>query len=239
MGLFDKFKSAIDTAAAAINKSIESSQNAKDPLQDEIVKKYYDIIYDMRMSRGWFGKEIADLNSRAKRYVELVLGGACDVDRFVKAVELINLSNTDHPNTNFEKQMVDYRKSLYQEYKAREYESAYGFDIKTICEACYAELLAEIKSKYEAMLNVIDEDESCEYFEDGLKKYVLDKYRDTQDLSVVKDCLCVAIMDSFFEGNETTKEVVFELLESEEDESLSESIDLKEIATVVYNFINR
>ena len=176
MGLFDKLKNIMNT-----------SSDAGDPLQDEIVKKYYDIIYDMRMSRGWFGTESADVNSRAKKYVELVLGGACDEDRFVKAVELINLSNTDYPNTKLEKQMVEYRKSLYQEYKAREYKSVYGFDLKTVCEACYKELLADIKSKYEAMLNVIDSDENCEYFDDGLEKYILDKYRDTQDLSESMD----------------------------------------------------
>ena len=46
MGIFDKFKSAIDTAAAAINKSIESSQNAKDPLQDEIVNNKTVVVLD-------------------------------------------------------------------------------------------------------------------------------------------------------------------------------------------------
>ena len=227
MGLFDKLKNIMN-----------ASSNEGDPLQDEIVKKYFDIIYDMRTSRGWFETEIADANSRAKKYVELVLGGACDEDRFVKAVELINLSNTDYPNTKLGKQMVEYRKSLYQEYKAREYKSVYGFDLKTVCEACYKELLADIKSKYEAMLNVIDSDENCEYFDDGLEKYILDKYRDTQDLSVVKECVCVVIMDSFFAGNEYTRKIVSELLENE-DEDLSESMDSEEIATAVYNFIHR
>ena len=227
MGLFDKLKNIMN-----------ASSNEGDPLQDEIVKKYFDIIYDMRTSRGWFGTEIADANSRAKKYVELVLGGACDKDRLLKAVELINLSNTDYPNTKIEKQMVDYRKALYQEYKAREYKSVYGFDLKTVCEACYKELLIDIKSKYEAMLNVIDDDEDCEYFDDGLEKYILDEYLDAQDLSAVKDCACVAIMDSFVEGNEATKKIVFELLENEEYENLSESMDLEEIATAVHNFIN-
>ena len=45
MGLFDKLKSAIDTATEAINKTIESSQNAKDPLGDPAVKKYYEVAY--------------------------------------------------------------------------------------------------------------------------------------------------------------------------------------------------
>ena len=228
MGLFDKLKNIMNT-----------SSDVSDPLQDETVKKYYDIIYDMRTSRGWFGVEKADVNSRAKKYVELILGEACNEEHFVKAVELINLSRNDHPMTKSEIQLVNYRKSLYEEYKARDYKSIYGFDLKTICATCYSELLAEIKSNYESMINAIDDDESCEYFEDALKKYIFDKHLDTQDLSVVKDCVCVAITDSFFEGNETTKNVVFELLENEEDENLSESMDSEEIITVVYNFINR
>lgn len=227
MGLFDKLKNIMNT-----------SSDEGDPLQDEIVKKYYDIIYDMRMSLGWFGKESAELNSRAKKYIELILDGTCDEECFVKAVELINLSNTDYPKTKLEKQMVDYRKSLYSEYVARDYKSIYGLDIKTICEACYPELLFEIKSKYEEMLNAIDDDESCEYFDDGLRKYILYKYCNTQDSAVVRDCLYVAIMDSFFEENETTKEILSELLEDEEDESLSESIDAEKIAAVVDNYLN-
>ena len=238
MGLFDKLKNAIDTATDAINKSIESSQSTNDPLADPKVKEYFNIIYDMRMSLGWFGEESSEVNSRAKKYIELILGEACDVECFVKAVDLINLSNTDYPKTALEKQMVDYRKSLYPEYVARNYKSIYGFNIKAICEACYAELLADIKSKYEAMLNAIDDDDDCEYFDDGLKKYILDKYCGTEDSSVVKDCLCVAIMDSFFEGNETTKNIISDLMEDEEDSSLSESLDPEKIATVINNFLN-
>lgn len=228
MGLFDKLKNIMNT-----------SSDAGDPLQDEIVKKYYDIIYDMRMSRGWFGEEIAAGNCRAKKYVELVLGEACDQDRLAKAVEAMNMSNSDHPSTKLEKQLVDYRKSLYQEYKARDYKSAYGIDIKAACEACYGELLAEVKSKYEAMLNATVDDDSCESFDDGISKYILNQYRGTQDSSVVKDCICVAMMDSFFEGNETTKEIVFGLLESEEAESISETMDPEAIATVVCDFVHR
>ena len=223
MGLFDKLKNIMN-----------ASSNEGDPLQDEIVKKYFDIIYDMRTSRGWFETEIADANSRAKKYIELVLGETCDEARFVKAVELINLSRTDYPNTKLEKQMVDYRKSLNKEYVARDYKSAYGVDIKRACEACYSELLAEIKSKYEAAI-VADDD--CKSFNDIIRKYILNQYRDTQDSSVVKDCSCVAIMDSFFEGNEFTQKIVLQLLEKEEDESLCESIDSEEVATAISSFL--
>ena len=79
MGLFDKLKNAIDTATDAINKSIESSQSINDPLADPTVKEYFNIIYDMRMSLGWFGEESSEVNSRAQKYIELVLGEACDV----------------------------------------------------------------------------------------------------------------------------------------------------------------
>ena len=229
MGLFDKLKNIMNT-----------SSNEGDPLQDEIVKKYFNIIYDMRMSRGWFETEIADANSRDKRYIEFVLGETCDEGRFVKAVELINLSRTDYPNTKLEKRMVDYRNSLYEEYKARDYKSAFGVDIKRACEACYPELLAEIKSKYEAAI-VADDD--CKSFNDVVKKYLFDPYRNPEgydfciDSDIIKDCICVAIMDSFFEGNKFTQKVVLQLLEKEEDESLCESIDSEEVATAISSFL--
>ena len=229
MGLLDKLKNFMN-----------ASSDAGDPLQDEIVKKYYDIIYDMRMSRGWFGEEIAVGNCRAKRYVELVLGEACDQDRLVKAVELMNISNTDHPSTKLEKQMVDYRKSLYQEYKARDYKSAYGVDIKSACEACYSELLVEIKAKYEA---AIVADDNCKSFNEVIGKYLFDPYRDPKsykfyiDSAVIKDCICVTMMNSFFEGNEFTRNIVFQLLKKEADENVCESMDSEEIATAVSSFL--
>ena len=49
MGLLDKLKNILNT-----------SSDEGDPLQDETVKKYFNIIYDMRTSRGWFETEIAD-----------------------------------------------------------------------------------------------------------------------------------------------------------------------------------
>ena len=45
-------------------------------------------------------------------------------------------------------------------------------------------------------------------------------------------------MDSFFEGNETTKNIISDLMEDEEDSSLSESLDPEKIATVINNFLN-
>ena len=224
MGLFDKLKNMMN-----------ASSDAGAPLQDEIVKKYFNIIYDMRTSRGWFGIETADANSRAKKYVEFVLGGPCDEARLTKAVELIKLSRTDNPITKLEKQVVDYRKSLFQEYKARHYKSAYGVDMKTAYKVCYEELLSDVKSKYAVMLNV---DQDCEYFDDALKKHILDQYEPYRS-SLVKDCICIAITDSFFDGNKTTKEVVLELLENEEDERLCDTTNPETIAAVVHNFIYR
>ena len=229
MGLLDKLKNILNT-----------SSDEGDPLQDEIVKKYFDIIYDMRTSRRWFEPEIADANSRAKKYIEFVLGETCDEGRFAKAVELINLSRTDYPNTKLEKRMVDYRKSLYQEYKARDYKSAYGVDIKSACEACYSELLAEIKAKYEA---AIVADDNCNSFNEVIGKYLFDPYRDPKSYkfyinsSVIKDCICVTMVNSFFEGNEFTRNIVFQLLKKEADENVCESVDSEEIATAVSSFL--
>ena len=116
----------------------------------------------------------------------------------------------------------------------RDYKSAYGVDIKRACEACYPELLAEIKSKYEAAI-VADDD--CESFNDVIKRYLFDPYRDTQESSVVKDCSCVAMMDSFFEGNEFTREIVLKILGKDDDENMSESADSEEIATAISSFL--
>ena len=62
----------------------------KSPLEDVTVKKYYEIIYWMERNYGWGGKESTDKNSRARRYIELVIGELCDEEKFKSAVELIN-----------------------------------------------------------------------------------------------------------------------------------------------------
>ena len=50
MGLFDKLKDVVNTAADSINKAMEESKNAKDPLGDPAVKKYYEVAYGLMKS---------------------------------------------------------------------------------------------------------------------------------------------------------------------------------------------
>lgn len=84
----------------------------KPSLKDETVKKYYEMIYGMRNSAAWGGKESAEGNSCAHRYVEFMLGGPCDEAKLKDAVELINTSRTDYPKSKLENQLKEYNKEL-------------------------------------------------------------------------------------------------------------------------------
>ena len=72
MGLFDKLKEVVNTAADSINKAMEESKNAKDPLGDPAVKKYYEVAYGLM-------KSIDRVTVNAiRKHIEHQLGEPCD-----------------------------------------------------------------------------------------------------------------------------------------------------------------
>lgn len=195
MGLFDK-----------LFGSDKGGVSLKNALQDETVKTYYQMIYDMKMHLGWYGNETADDTSRAKRYVEMMLGGPCQEEKFKMAVELTNLARTDYPQTKLEIELKELNKTLKtcKKYVCSE-DVAYRL--------CYKELIAEIKVDYESILDIIRENTvDCEIFGEGLKRKILEKYDKTQDSGVVKGCLYTVIKDSFLAENILTKSILFALL---------------------------
>lgn len=197
MGLFDKLREVVNTV-------VDSTQGTSDPLSDDVVKKYYEMIYGMRTSLAWSGNESTDENSRARRYVEFLLGEACDDEKFKKAVELTNLSRTDYPKNKLEEQLKAFNKTLKELKK-------YGCETETAYNVCYKELVAEFKSEYNMILDVIKDDVNCKLFGQGLYKRIYEKY-DKLDSVTRNDITFIVIANSFYEGNTITRKVVLDYL---------------------------
>lgn len=198
MGLFDKLREVVNTV-------VDSTQGTSDPLSDDVVKKYYEMIYGMRTSLTWSGNESADENSRARRYVEFLLGESCDNEKFKKAVELINLSRTDYPKTKLEEQLKAFNKSLKEEKK-------YGCKMDIAYNVCYKELVEEFQSEYDRIIDVIKDDVNCKLFGQGIRKRIHEKYVEKIGYSMTEDITQIVIANSFLEGNSVTRKVVLDYL---------------------------
>ena len=175
----------------------------KPSLKDETVKKYYEMIYGMRTYLAWSGNESADKDSRARKYVEFMLGGPCDEAKLKDAVELINMSRVEYPKTKLENELKEFNKLLKP---LRKYEC----NKTTAYKLCYPELLAEVKSAYEMVLDVVKENCDCKIFCQGINTQIFEKIK--ADNIMLYNCIQIVMVDSFFEGNPITSKLLFSLL---------------------------
>lgn len=167
----------------------------KPSLADDTVKKYYEIIYGLRSSTTWGGKESAESNSCARRYVEFILGGPCDEAKLKDAVELINMSFTEYPKTKLENQLKEYNKELKGLKK-------YTCDRFTVYKVCFPNLLEEVKLKYANVLDVVKDYNDVNHFCYGIDKQLSES--EPWKNNLMRDCFFMAMRDSLLEGNPIT-----------------------------------
>lgn len=192
MGLFDKLKSAIDTATDAINKSIESSQKSNDPLSDLTVKRYFEIICGMRHTFLVTGPEKVTGNEKAKNYLEHFLGGSCDIEKLERALELYNLSREDYPSSKEATIVSDFRKLLRDS-------TEYDMDRYEACKLFCQKEIEAVTIEYNRVIDVIKDNINYDHFVQGLKKIDCD--------ASIKD---VVVYNSFAEGNPITRQLMFD-----------------------------
>ena len=201
MGLFDKLKSAIDTVVDTVK---DSAQGGSDPLQDETIKKYYEIIYGMQLSTGR-GYLAPKENIIAKRYVEFYLEQPCDETKLEKALELCNSTLGTIPNNKLEEQLYEFNKEL----KAAKKYVCKKTELYRICEP---EVITEIKAEYDKILNIVKDNINHAIFAEGLTKKIREKYSCVNDSMKADYLTYIAIADSFIDGNSITQKLVLEYL---------------------------
>lgn len=198
---------------------------SKNKKMDETTKLYYEIMYWMRYNNAWYRtKESTEENSRARRYIELVLNEKCDEEKLTRAVELINMDKNSTPKTKLEKrakelkyQLDDETKIISDKYWKGSREEAdslckYKLDKEEVYRVCYKELINELKEDYYTILNTIKKNVNCKHFVEGFNQQIKEKFRKTYgyDTNLRDNCLSIVIADSFFERDPITRELLFE-----------------------------
>ena len=176
MGLFDIFK------------------KEKNPLEDEIVKKYFEIICGMRHTFLATGREAITDNKRAKNYVEYFLGTECDQEKLEKTLELYNVSQTDYPNGKTETILSDFRRSLTKS-------TNYTLDRFEAYKMFCPEEIEAVEIEYSKVLDIIKDNVNYKHFSQGIRS-----------IKASNTAKHIVIAKSFCEGNAITQEVIFEYL---------------------------
>lgn len=211
MGLFDKLRSAIDFAENKLQNMNRNTtapsmtqyapppmvnpvpvETVNDPLADETVKKYFEILCCTGWKyRQWDRYPMA--STRAKRYVEHFIDGACDEEALEKAKELFALSLLNR-NTEEVHKLNEYR-------KAAEKAGAYSMDEqKAYRKFCQEEIDAATVA-YNNILDVIKDNVNYNHFSQGWFKVDCDY-----------EIKLIVIADSFCSGNPLTQAVIKEYL---------------------------
>ncbi|MBE6756801.1 MAG: hypothetical protein E7555_10145 [Ruminococcaceae bacterium] len=210
MGLFDKFKSAVDTAADAINKTIELSQKINDPLADPMVKKYYEITYGLIKTIGQAGYDAI------KKYIEYHLGEPCDETTLRKTLECYSYgSYTGCPlydiievnpfgDNNKNKKLDEVNKVLntLNLYRCAKEEA---YDI------CFKKEIEEITSEFENVVNVVDK-YGFKHLEEGMHRIYTNHYKNMGPEHYYNS-IHMVVKKKFLEGNSAVETILVTCLD--------------------------
>ena len=202
MGLLDKLRVALDLAenkikgwnqGAALSSSNQQPEEKNvDPLMDETVRKYFEILCGTGQNyRKWDEFPMAEL--RAKRFVEHFLNDVCDERILEKAKELFKRSNL-FGDSNEDREL---RKHADEAAKSGEYSMEECEAYRKFCQ----EEIDAATAEYNNILEVIKDNVNYIHFSQGLNKMKCDY--------AIK---LIVIADSFYGGNPITQEVIKQYL---------------------------
>jgi hypothetical protein len=204
MGLLDKFKSAIDTATDVINKSIEASQNAKDPLADPMVKKYYDVTYGLLKTIRLASYDVI------KKYIEYQLKEPCDEAVLQNALECFWGSPLYHIITE----------NTFSEEKQNKIEEAnrildtlnlYRCTEEEVYGICFEKEIQEITSEFENVIRVVDE-YGFKHVKEGMRR-IYENHHKELGLHTYHGIVHLVVKKKFFEDNSTTRRILITALD--------------------------
>ena len=204
MGLFDKLKGAIDSATDAINKSIEASQNAKDPLGDPDVKKYYEVAYGLMKSIG-----SATVNA-IKMHIENQLGEPCDETILQKALECYWGSPLYHiitENTFGD----DKQKKIEEVNRTLDALNQYRITKEEAYTLYFFEEVEKITAEFIKVLEVVEQ-HGFKHFEEGMNRLWSNNHKNI-GLNAYYNIVHMIVKNMFFEANPGAKRVLITCLD--------------------------
>ena len=211
MGLFDKLKSAIDTATEAINKTIESSQNAKDPLGDPAVKKYYEVAYGLMKSIG-----SVTVNA-IKKHIENQLGEPCDETVLQKALECFDddySSGGDGPLYRIIRQNTfneEKQKKIEEVNKNLDALNRYRITKEEAYTLYYKEEVEKITAEFNKVLEVVEQ-HGFNHFKEGMYRLYSNNHKNI-GLYTYYDIIHMIVKNMLFEANPGAKRVLITCLD--------------------------
>ncbi len=227
-GLVDKIKSTGIAEKLNITGTAADSQN-NSAFADEESKKYYEIAFGLLSSLNGF---IPMTYEGIKRYVEFHLGNSCNEEKLEKVLSYIDKPlgeyklYTLHRFIKEDGQLYDgsdyfakwkFSPKLTQELLAfnnlLDSQKTYRCPKHKIVDICYTDILDDIKKAYNSILNICKERNDYTLFQEGINKKFggfRTEYAEKIDFSAVNMIIDKLIRDSFFEGDEIVKSVLFE-----------------------------
>ena len=203
MALFDKLRAALgstenkqknkDRTDAAHSTNFPAKEENSNPLADETINRYFEIICGMRVSLSRC-EDAAVEKAKAKKYIEYFLGKVCDEEKLENALALYDISKKEYPSGEEERQLQYSRMGFEkkEEYRFKEIEGRKRF--------CQEEINAATE-EYNKILDVIKDNVNYVHFSQGIRM-----------LNCDYNILLIVIADSFCNGNPITQELIKQYL---------------------------
>lgn len=166
-------ETSIDSASANEQISIDTSsvdmKMRVDPFVDEIVRKYYEIIFAMHNTIDKEFLRPEKLKLIAKEYIEKQLNESSDEEKIEKALSLFMLSKNSANKSGEAIFLREFNKEL----KDKTNYIDTSFDTMSLC---YKEEIKSIEKDFEDILETIKNDPKVYYFGQGINERIYKKY---------------------------------------------------------------
>ena len=226
MGLKDKLMAAMEKVTDTIQSDVvplmdkvkENIQNRNTPLADETERHYYEIVYNLVSCAGGITYE------GVRRYVSHHLGQPCDEDILRKALNYLDAPyaplylyhrTAEEPFKRALAQRKDFTPEKIDQLIAinKEIDEAnrYCCTQMEAYEICYKEIVSDVQTKYQNILDALKNYDRCYHFLDGLDRIRIE-YKSKIGENAIETIIHFIVARSYANGNAQTKKFVISKL---------------------------
>ncbi len=193
------------------NKKSESKTKKDNVFSDEIIKKYYEVIFGMIKSIGDDFIKNEKISLIAKAYIEKQLNESCDEEKMQEALNLFKISKTGiSSNSYYDKKTVFLRGYNEDLGKINNYLDN-NFDIVNLC---FQDEYKLIEKEYEEILETIKNQPKPSYFGQGINEKIYKKYKNTVGDELTELITSKIIYNSLVSGNIVVKSAMIGLVKT-------------------------
>lgn len=219
MGLKDKLMAAMEKVTDTIQSDVvplmdkvkENIQNRNTPLADETERNYYEIVYNLVSCAGGITYE------GVRRYVSHHLGQPCDEDILRKALNYLDTPygpdylyrrTAEEPLKRALAQRKDFTPEKIEKLIAinKEIDDANRYPCTPMAayEICYAEIVTDVQTKYQNILDLLKDHNRYYSFREGLER-ICYEYKPKIGEFAIENIVHTIVARSYGNGNAVTK----------------------------------